>query len=85
MTDRFTLTPVFNVLDNRTGREYDVGLKEYKEVCILLNELDNVAERNERLFDIANSIVVEVQRILDKYEIESLEKLDQVLMEQRVW
>lgn len=85
MTDRFTLTPVFNVKDNLTGREYDVGLKEYREVCELLNDLNSRADRNAELFFIANKIVMEVQRILDKYEIDGLKKLDQILMEQRVW
>lgn len=45
-----------------------------------------IREKIEELDDVAQKECSdEVQKILDKYEIESLEKLDLVLMEQRVW
>ena len=66
------------------------------ELCGLLNDINERADRNAELVDMSKinllfqvdkyrTIVEELDKILRKYEIDSLEKLDLMLMEQRVW
>lgn len=99
MTDkRFTVTPLLDIKDNRTGETYavDVVHNHPYELCDLLNKINDRADRNAEMIDMStinlmfelenHRLVVErLNQILNKYEIDSLEKLDLMLMEQRVW
>lgn len=49
-----------------------------KKTCDLLNRINDRADRNAELLD-------PFMLIMAKYEIDSIDKLDRVLMEQRVW
>lgn len=73
------------IYDSLTGDIYSGNMA----TCQLLNDVNDRADRNAELLDVdctAQKIYVDkVQMILDKYEIDSLEKLDLVLMQQRVW
>ncbi len=55
------------------------------DVVNLLNELSEESEKIELERNVYESFSNDVLKILRKYEINSLEKLDRVLMEQRVW
>lgn len=81
------------IKDSLTGYTY-VG---DEETCELMNRL---SERGDKILesfmteeilklkwqkDIYKNFSDEALRVLNKYEIKSLEKLDQMLMEQRVW
>ena len=99
MTDnRFTVTPLLDIKDNRTGETYavDVVHNHPYELCSLLNDINDRADKNAELVDMSKinlmfqveqyrECCVKMRRLLDKYEIENLEKLDLMLMEQRVW
>ena len=99
MTDkRFTVTPLLDIKDNRTGETYavDVVHNHPYELYNLLNKINDRADRNAEMIDMTtinlmfelenHRLVVErLNQILNKYEIENLEKLDLMLMEQRVW
>ena len=95
---RFELTLTLDIRDNRDGKLYQVDAvhNHPRELCDLLNEINARADRNAELVDMGTinlmfeldrhkKVVKELSRILDKYEIDSLEKLDLILMEQRVW
>ena len=75
------------IIDNLTGDIVRDYVKE--EVVELLNRESERADRNAELLDIdcvaQYHYCQEVNRILRKYGIDSLEKLDLCLMEQRVW
>ena len=62
------------IKDSLTGKIYDGNQK----TCDLLNSEDERANRNAEKY-------LEFLKVLDKYGIGSVEKLDQVLFEQRVW
>ena len=62
------------IRDNLTGDLYHGN----KAITMLLNRISDKADRNAEVFD-------EWQRVLNKYNIDSPEKLDQVLMNERVW
>ena len=62
------------IIDGLTGFRYYGNQK----LCDLLNDLNDRADRNA-------VVVFDVEKILRKHEISSLEKLDQILFEQRVW
>ena len=81
------------ITDSVTGYTYNGN----QEICDLLNEL---SERGDRIIesftteeliklkwqrDIYKNFSDEVMKILNKYEINSLAKLDLMLMEQEVW
>ena len=55
------------------------------DVVNLLNELSEESEKIELERNVYESFCNDVLKILRKYEINSLEKLDRILMEQRVW
>lgn len=95
---RFTVTPLLDIKDNRTGETYavDVVHNHPYELCNLLNTINDRADRNAEMVDMStinlmfelenHRLVVErLNQILNKYEIDSLEKLDLMLIEQRVW
>ena len=76
------------IMDNLTGFHYHGN----KEICDLLNDESDRADRNIEICDriimekkILEQYNFDVLRILKKYEIENLEKLDQILFEQKVW
>lgn len=82
------------IKDNMSGVIYEdfnpVGAgTDIHKICELLNKINDRADRNAELLDIdcvaQYHYCQEVQRILRKYGIDSLEKLDLCLMEQRVW
>lgn len=63
-----------------------------KEICELLNQLNDKADMNLEICDkvimekkILEQYNFDVIKILKKYEIENLEKLDQILFEQKLW
>ena len=102
---------VKDMTDMTTHQMLDYG--SALDVCILLNVLNDKADRNEQLqkevielreamkrlmgemmidkmtekmtVDVYKHFSNNVLKILAKYEIDSLEKLDLILMEQRVW
>ena len=63
-----------SIIDNLTGYIYQGD----KKTCDLLNQVNDRADRNAELLD-------PFMLIMAKYEIDSIDKLDRVLMEQRVW
>lgn len=76
------------IVDNLTGFHYQGN----KEICDLLNDESDRADMN---LEICDRIVMEkkileqynfdVLKIMKKYEIENLEKLDQILFHQKKW
>lgn len=62
------------ITDNLTGYTYSGN----KKVCDLLNQVSDRADRNAELY-------YPFQQLMKKYEIDSVAKLDRILMEQRVW
>lgn len=76
------------IIDNLTGFHYQGN----KEICDLLNDLSDKADRNLEICDkvimekkILEQYNFDVIKILKKYEIENLEKLDQILFHQKKW
>lgn len=76
------------IIDNLTGFHYQGN----KEICDLLNDLNDKADRNLEICDkvimekkILEQYNFDVIKILKKYEIENLEKLDQILFHQKKW
>ena len=76
------------IIDNLTGFHYQGN----KEICDLLNDLSDKADMNLEICDkvimekkILEQYNFDVLKIMKKYEIENLEKLDQILFEQKVW
>jgi len=62
------------IIDELTGKHYSGN----KQVCDLLNQESDRADKNVEMFD-------DWFRVLEKYHISSPEKLDKVLMNERVW
>ena len=62
------------IIDELTGKHYSGN----KQVCELLNRINERADMNEEAF-------YEWFRVLEKYNIDSPEKLDRVLFNSRVW
>ena len=62
---------------------------EADKLCKKLNDMNDRADRNAELLDIdcvaQYKFCKDVRRIMRKYEINSLEKLDMCLREQRIW
>ena len=76
------------IVDNMTGFHYQGN----KEICGLLNDLNDKADMNLEICDkvimekkILEQYNFDVIKILKKYEIENLEKLDQILFHQKKW
>ena len=76
------------IIDNLTGFHYQGN----KEICDLLNDLSDKADRNLEICDkvimekkILEQYNFDVLKIMQKYEIENLEKLDQILFHQKKW
>ena len=76
------------IIDNMSGFHYHGN----DEICELLNQLNDKADMNLEICDeviMENSILKHynngVIKILKKYEIENLEKLDQILFHQKKW
>ena len=75
-------------MDNLTGFHYHGN----KEICELLNQLNDKADMNLEICDkvimekkILEQYNFDVLKIMKKYEIENLEKLDQILFQQKKW
>lgn len=62
------------IIDNLTGEHYTGNSK----ICRLLNQESDRADRNVEMFD-------DWFRVLKKYGITNPAKLDQILMNERVW
>lgn len=62
------------IIDDLTGKHYSGN----NEICKLLNQESNRADRIVEKFD-------RWYKVLNKYRITSPDKLDQVLMNERVW
>lgn len=62
------------ITDNLTGYTYHGN----RRLCDLLNE---ISDKSDRLAELLYPYEV----LMKKYEIDSVEKLDRILMEQRVW
>ena len=80
---RFELDYNFNIVDNLNGKRYI----NRKDIVKLLNDVNDRADRNAELSDCVaqKEFCDAVQKILAKYEISNLEKLDRILLQQRVW
>ena len=85
------------IIDNVTGRRWQVEQWVSDDIC---EELNRLSERGDRIIeeftteellklkwqrDIYKRFSEETMKILNKYEISSLEKLDRMLFEQKVW
>lgn len=85
------------IIDNVTGRRWQVEQWVSDDIC---RELNDLSERGDRIIeaftteellklkwqrDIYKNFSTKTMKILNKYEIDSLEKLDKILFEQRVW
>lgn len=63
----------------------DERISGNQKTCDLLNKLDKRANENaEKYFD-ALKKNLEVEQVLEKYNIMSIRKLDQVLFNEKVW
>ena len=85
---RFTeIVSTERIRDNVTGREYH-GLVD-DEFLELINKESERADRNAELLDVdcvaQYNYCKKVRRIMRKYEIDNLEKLDRILFEKGVW
>ena len=76
------------VLDTLTGFMYQGN----EQTCKLLNDLNDKADKNAELyFELMSSGGVDPNdyqaflKLMKKYEISSVEKLDQMLFNQKVW
>lgn len=82
------------IKDNMSGVIYEdfnpVGVgTDIHKICELLNKINDRADRNAELLDVdcvaQYNFCKDVRKIMKKYEIENLEKLDMCLREGRVW
>ena len=76
------------IYDRMTGKFYQGNEK----TCNLMNDLDDWGSKNvERYFELLSSGGVDPDeylkfiKLMKKYEVSSIDKLDQMLMEQKVW
>ena len=76
------------IIDNMSGFHYYGN----DEICELLNQLNDKADMNLEICDkvimekkILEQYNFDVLKIMKKYEIENLEKLDQILFHQKKW
>ena len=75
MTKRFIYNRTSQMItDDLTGFTYHRN----KKVCDLLNQESDRADRNAELY-------CPFKLLMRKYGIESIEKLDRILFEQKVW
>ena len=82
MTERFEYRATSqSIIDHLTGFVYGGN----KKVCDLLNEQNERADRNaEKCWD-AISELEKFNKVMLKYEISDVEKLDRILFERTVW
>lgn len=62
------------IIDKLTGKHYSGN----KQVCDLLNRINERANMNAEMFD-------KWHKVLEKYHIDTPEKLDKALFNSRVW
>ena len=75
MTKKYTYNRTSQMItDNLTGFTYHGN----KKVCDLLNQESDRADRNAELY-------YPFKLLMRKYGIESIDKLDRILFEQKVW
>lgn len=90
---RFTETLSTGIVtDHITGKEYKCEMRIDDDLLTLLNELheENQKLQNELESYKSGNVVLKktldkYEKVMRKYELDSVEKLDQVLREQRVW
>lgn len=90
---RFTETLSTGIVtDHETGRKYKCEMRIDDDLLKLLNELhgENQKLQNELETYKSGNVVLKktldkYEKVMRKYELDSVEKLDQVLREQRVW
>lgn len=92
MTDRFTeIISTQIIIDNVTGEHYTGVVDD--EFLELVNDINKRADRNAELVTEMKDIdciaqytfVKKILKIMRKYEIDNLEKLDRILFERGVW
>ena len=91
ITDYQTDEPFDDTSYDATDNYYDT-LDNMEDLCLLLNELD---KENKKLVEDYHQVMVEnaklkhkldeYDKVMRKYEIKSVELLDKMLMEQRIW
>lgn len=69
------------ITDHLTGYTYHGNMK----VCDLLNSVNDKADKNAELYFEVLAMLKGLEMIMKKYEIDTLEKLDRILFEQKVW
>ena len=72
MKNRFKLDWNNNIVDMMDGIRHNPRTRE--GMSSIVRRMNDINNRNH-----------EVEKILKKYEIDSLEKLDKILFEQKVW
>ena len=81
--ERFVFYPTSNYIkDRETDHTYFCN---NKNVCKLLNELNDMNNQLVCQRDAYKRAYEEVKEVMRKYNIYSNEKLDQVLMNERTW
>lgn len=73
------------ICDTLTGVQYSEYDIRNGELVKLLNDMDDRANRNIEVCDKDRMFNEKVMSIMRKYGIDDLDKLDQVLFEQKVW
>lgn len=91
ITDYQTDEPFDDTSYDATDNYWDT-LDNMEDLCLLLN---NLHEENKKLVEDYHQVMVQKEllkyklekfdKVMQKYEIGSVEKLDKILMEQRVW
>lgn len=71
---RFTYDPFQHTIDTVSGISY----RGDRNVCNLLNDINDRADRNAEELSA-------YRKVMKKYGITTIEKLDRILFEQKVW
>lgn len=71
---RFRVISDVGVIDNSSGEIY----RSHQNLCKLLNAVNDRADRNA-------DELLEYKKLMMKYGINNIDKLDQVLFNQRIW
>lgn len=81
-----------HIVDNMTGKAYPVNILHIEEIVDLLNRVNNRGDRNAEKYckaryerDVIKMFYDEYGKVLDKYRIDSPQKLDKILFYARTW
>lgn len=87
--DRFVINEVLDIVDTVSDQKYEVSLQNRNEICALLNDVSESDTDIEEILlyelSVYKDFTDKVLKILNKYGISNLDKLDRVLFEQRLW